>query len=64
MRVGSYIDTLELENEILRDKVKALEAQLKPYLESERKREQYLAKRDLIDAEINKMYQKFNEKIK
>jgi hypothetical protein len=64
MRVGSYIDTLELENEILRDKVKALEAQLKPYLEAERKREQYLAKRDLIDAELNKMYQKFNKELK
>jgi hypothetical protein len=25
-RLGSYVDTLELENEILRDKVKALEA--------------------------------------
>jgi hypothetical protein len=37
MRLGTYTDTLELENEMLRDKVKKLEEQLDSYLEAERK---------------------------
>ncbi len=37
MRLGTYTDTLELENEILRDKVKKLQEQLDSYLEAERK---------------------------
>ena len=37
MRLGTYTDTLELENEILRDKVKKLQDQLDSYLEAERK---------------------------
>ncbi|MFM1757157.1 MAG: hypothetical protein RL621_2150 [Bacteroidota bacterium] len=37
MRLGTYTDTLELENEILRDKIKKLQEQLDSYLEAERK---------------------------
>jgi hypothetical protein len=37
MRLGTYTDTLELENEMLRDKVKKLQEQLDSYLEAERK---------------------------
>lgn len=37
MRIGTYTDTLELENEMLRDKVKKLQEQLDSYLEAERK---------------------------
>jgi len=37
MRLGTYTDTLELENEMLRDKVKKLQDQLDSYLEAERK---------------------------
>jgi hypothetical protein len=37
MRLGTYTDTLELENEMLRDKVKKLQEQLDSYIEAERK---------------------------
>ena len=37
MRLGTYTDTLELENEMLRDKVKKLQEQLDSYLDAERK---------------------------
>jgi hypothetical protein len=37
MRLGTYTDTLELENEMLRDKVKKLQEQLDLFLEAERK---------------------------
>ncbi len=37
MRLGTYTDTLELENEMLRDKIKKLQEQLDSYLEAERK---------------------------
>mgnify|MGYP006935476653 CR=1 FL=1 len=56
MRVGTYTDTLELENEMLRNKVKTLEAQLKPYLDAEEKRLEFLRNRDKMDEAIAKMY--------
>ena len=37
MRLGTYTDTLELENEMLRNKIKKLQEQLDSYLEAERK---------------------------
>ena len=61
MRLGSYQDTLELENEMLRDKVKKLEAQLKPYLDAEIKRLEYLKKRDEIDQGIDNMMSAFRK---
>ena len=63
-KLGTYVDTLELENEILRDKVKALEAKLKPYLDAEKKREEYLKKRDEIDVKLAQMLTNFHNKIK
>ena len=62
MRLGTYTDTLELENEMLRDKVKTLEAQLKPYLDAEIKRMEYLKKRDEIDQGIANMMNAFRRK--
>lgn len=61
MRLGTYQDTLELENEMLRDKVKKLEAQLKPYLDAEIKRLEYLKKRDEIDQGIANMMSAFRK---
>ncbi len=55
MRVGTYTDTLELENEMLRNKVKTLEAQLKPYLDAEAKRLEFLRNRDKVDQALAKM---------
>lgn len=55
---------LQLENEVLRDKIKALENKLKPYLEAERKREEYLNKRDEIDLKIAQMLHNFHNKTK
>ncbi len=63
-RQQTYITTLELENEILRDKVKALQAQLKPYLNAEIKREEYLKKRDEIDVKLAQMLGNFHNKMK
>jgi hypothetical protein len=63
-RQQTYITTLELENEILRDKVKALQAQLKPYLDAEIKREEYLKKRDEIDVKLAEMLGNFHNKMK
>ncbi len=63
-RQQTYITTLELENEILRDKVKALQAQLKPYLNAEIKREEYLKKRDEIDVKLAQMLANFHNKMK
>jgi hypothetical protein len=62
MRLGTYTDTLELENEMLRNKVKTLEAQLKPYLDAEIKRMEYLKKRDEIDQGIANMMNAFRRK--
>lgn len=62
MRLGTYTDTLELENEMLRSKVKELEAQLKPYLDAEIKRMEYLNKRDEIDQGIANMMNAFYRK--
>lgn len=62
MRLGTYTDTLELENEMLRNKVKTLEAQLKPYLDAEAKRMEYLKKRDEIDQGIANMMNAFRRK--
>jgi hypothetical protein len=55
MRLGTYTDTLELENEMLRKKVKTLEAQLKPYLDAEVKRLEFLRNRDKVDQALAKM---------
>lgn len=63
-KLGTYVDTLELENEMLRDKVKALQAQLKPYLDAEKKREEYLKKRDEADLQIAQMLHNFHKKMK
>jgi hypothetical protein len=60
MRLGTYTDTLELENEMLRKKVKELTAQLQPYLDAEQKRLEFLRERDLIDAKIMQMFPKFH----
>jgi hypothetical protein len=60
MRVGTYTDTLELENEMLRKKVKELTTQLQPYLHAEQKRLEFLRERDLIDAKILQMFPKFH----
>ena len=62
MRLGTYTDTLELENEMLRNKIKTLEAQLKPYLDAEIKRMEYLKKRDEIDQGIANMMNAFRRK--
>ena len=58
-KLGTYIDTLELENEMLRNKVKKLEAQLKPYIDAENKRKEYLDKRDAIDVKLSQMMANF-----
>ena len=55
MRLGTYTDTLQLENEMLRNKVKTLEAQLKPYLDAEVKRLEFLRNRDKVDQALAKM---------
>ena len=55
MRLGTYTDTLELENEMLRNKVKTLEAQLKPYLDAEVKSLEFLRNRDKVDQALAKM---------
>lgn len=63
-KLGTYIDTLELENEMLRDKVKKLEAQLKPFIDAENKRKEYLEKRDAIDAKLAQMMANFHNQNK
>jgi len=62
MRLGTYTDTLELENEMLRSKVKELEAQLKPYLDAEKKRLEYLKYCNDLDQGINNMMNAFYRK--
>jgi hypothetical protein len=64
MRLGTYTDTLELENDMLRNKVKTLEAQLKPYLDAEEKRLEFLRNRDKMDEAIAKMYANHLNQIK
>lgn len=56
MRLGTYTDTLEIENEMLRNQVKQLKAELQPYLDAEAKRMEFLRNRDKIDEAIAKMY--------
>jgi hypothetical protein len=56
MRLGTYTDTLELENEMLRNQVKELKSQLQPYLDAEAKRMEFLRNRDKMDEAIAKMY--------
>lgn len=60
MRLGTYTDTLELENEMLRKQVKELRAQLQPYLDAEAKRLEFLANSEKIDAKIKQMFPKFH----
>lgn len=57
MRLGTYTDTLELENEMLRKQVKELKAQLQPYLNAEAKRLEFLANSDKVDKALAKMQQ-------
>lgn len=65
MRLGTYTDTLELENEMLRKQVKELKAELQPYLDAEEKRMEFLRNRDKMDEVIANMYAKFhNQTIK
>ena len=64
MRLGTYTDTLELENEILRKQVKELKAQLQPYLDAEFKRMEYLNRINKIDQGINNMMTAFYRKTK
>ena len=65
MRLGTYTDTLELENEMLRKQVKELKAELQPYLDAEAKRIEFLINRDKMDEAIANMYAKFhNQTIK
>lgn len=64
MRLGTYTDTLELENEILRNQVKQLKAELQPYLDAEFKRMEYLKRIDTIDQGINNMMNTYYRKIK
>lgn len=63
-RLGSYVDTLELENELLRDKVKALEAKLEPFLIEQRKREERNKFKDEMDTKISQMLVNFHNQIK
>lgn len=62
MRIGTYTDTLELENEMLRKQVKELKAQLQPYLDAEIKRMEYLKRLDTIDQGIDNMMTAFYRK--
>ena len=64
MRLGTYTDTLELENEMLRKQVKELKAQLQPYLDAEFKRMEYLNRINKIDQGINNMMITFRTKSK
>lgn len=65
MRLGTYTDTLELENEMLKKQVKELKAELQPYLDAEAKRMEFLRNRDKMDEVIANMYAKFhNQTIK
>lgn len=57
MRLGTYTDTLELENEMLRKQVKDLKAQLQPYLDAEAKRIEFLMNTDKVDKALAKMQQ-------
>lgn len=57
MRLGTYTDTLELENEMLRKQVKDLKSQLQPYLDAEAKRLEFLANSDKVDKALAKMQQ-------
>ena len=64
MRLGTFTDTLELENEMLRNQVKELKAQLQPYLDAEFKRMEYLNRINKIDQGINNMMTAFRTKSK
>ena len=64
MRLGTYTDTLELENEMLRKQVKELKTQLQPYLDAEFKRMEYLNRINKIDQGINIMMTTFRTKSK
>lgn len=62
MRLGTYTDTLELENEMLRKQVKELKAQLQPYLDAEVKRLEYIKYCQDLDQGINNMMTAFYNK--
>jgi len=62
MRLGTYTDTLELENEMLRDKVKKLQEQLDSYLEAERKVKTLMDDSYKLDQGIVNMMNTFRRK--
>jgi regulator of replication initiation timing len=62
MRLGTYTDTLELENEMLRDKVKKLQEQLTPYLEAEKNMMKIINESQKLDQGINNMMNFYRQK--
>jgi regulator of replication initiation timing len=62
MRLGTYTDTLELENEMLRDKVKKLQEQLTPYLEAEKNMMNIINESQKLDQGINNMMNFYRQK--
>ena len=64
MRLGTYTDTLELENEMLRKQVKELKAQLQPHLDAEVKRLEYIKYCQDLDQGIHNMMNAFYRKTK
>lgn len=61
-KIGTYVDILELENEMLRKQVKDFKAQLQFYLDAEERKQNYLiakTKGDNLVAQRNK----FNNEI-
>jgi hypothetical protein len=62
MRLGTYTDTLELENEMLKDKVKKLQEQLTPYLEAEKNMMKIINESQKLDQGINNMMNFYRQK--
>ena len=62
MRLGTYTDTLELENEMLRDKFKKLQEQLTPYLEAEKNMMNIINESQKLDQGINNMMNFYRQK--
>jgi regulator of replication initiation timing len=62
MRLGTYTDTLELENEMLRNKVKKLQEQLTPYLEAEKNMMKIINESQKLDQGINNMMNFYRQK--
>jgi regulator of replication initiation timing len=62
MRLGTYTDTLELENEMLRDKIKKLQEQLTPYLEAEKNMMKIINESQKLDQGISNMMNFYRQK--